>query len=74
MTLICKLIDVSWWDPLRLQTILLLLLLLLQTGAPGAANGLVSELVGVKSGPLLQRSNIILGVAAVVCAPLVAIR
>jgi amino acid permease len=46
----------------------------IMAGAPGAGNGLVSELFGVKSGPLLQRSNIILGVAAAVCAPLVAVR
>jgi hypothetical protein len=43
-------------------------------GAPGAANGLISELFGVKSGPLLQRSNIILGLAAFACLPLVSIR
>jgi hypothetical protein len=44
------------------------------SGAPGAANGLISELFGVKSGPLLQRSNIILGLAAFGCLPLVSIR
>lgn len=43
-------------------------------GAPGAANGLMSELFGVKSGPLLQRSNIILGLAGLACLPLVSIR
>lgn len=43
-------------------------------GAPGAANGLMSELFGVKSGPLLQRSNIIIGLAAFACLPLVSIR
>jgi hypothetical protein len=43
-------------------------------GAPGAANGLISEMFGVKSGPALVRSNCILAVAAGVCAPLVALR
>ncbi|WIA21170.1 hypothetical protein OEZ86_005042 [Tetradesmus obliquus] len=43
-------------------------------GAPGAANGLISEVAGIKSGPALVRSNCILAVAAGVCAPLVALR
>jgi hypothetical protein len=44
------------------------------SGAPGAANGMISEMFGVKSGPALVRSNCILAVAAGVCAPLVALR
>jgi hypothetical protein len=44
------------------------------SGAPGAANGLISEMFGVQSGPALVRSNCILAVAAGVCAPLVALR
>jgi hypothetical protein len=43
-------------------------------GAPGQANGLISECLGIKSGPLLVRSNLILAVAAFVCAPLVSLR
>jgi hypothetical protein len=71
----------AWSVYVTCPLLIIPLLLLLQSptyrhtpGAPGAANGLISEVFGVKSGPALVRSNCILAIAAGVCAPLVALR
>jgi hypothetical protein len=38
------------------------------------ANGLVSELAGITSGPLVVRNNAVMAVAGAICGPLVALR